>query len=231
MLKPIPILKDIDGFEKVQINECGEELIELLSNDKIFLLNIYRTNYLQGTNEKIYLRKKLVVMLYNASISLPQNVKLGILDGYRTLELQNSLYNSFFDKIKLENPSLDKKSIELITLKYCSRGIVNYSNPSPHSTGGAVDVCLLNEFNEMLFMGSDFDENNIISSTTYFENFNDEMLLPLEREAKFNRRLLFHCMTNAGFTNYFNEWWHFDYGNQVWGKIKNNIAIYGMKLF
>ena len=43
-----------------------------------------------------------------------------------------------------------------------------------------------------------------------------------------NRRLLFHAMTGAGFTNYRGEWWHFDFGNQRWANIAAvPHAIYG----
>ncbi|MCG4287414.1 D-alanyl-D-alanine dipeptidase, partial [Lactobacillaceae bacterium KNUT 0156] len=43
-----------------------------------------------------------------------------------------------------------------------------------------------------------------------------------------NRRLLYHVMTQAGFTNYIEEWWHFDYGNQNWATVsKRDFAVYG----
>lgn len=31
----------------------------------------------------------------------------------------------------------------------------------------------------------------------------------------------------AGFINYPEEWWHFDYGNQFWAKLAGKKAIYG----
>ncbi len=34
-------------------------------------------------------------------------------------------------------------------------------------------------------------------------------------------------MIEKGFTNYPMEWWHYDYGNQFWAKIKGVNAIYG----
>ena len=42
-----------------------------------------------------------------------------------------------------------------------------------------------------------------------------------------NRRLLFNAMVDQGFTNYSEEWWHFDYGNQFWALINGVHAIYG----
>jgi hypothetical protein len=37
--------------------------------------------------------------------------------------------------------------------------------------------------------------------------------------AKKNRRLLYHAMKKAGFTNYPSEWWHYDYGDTFWGAL------------
>jgi hypothetical protein len=32
---------------------------------------------------------------------------------------------------------------------------------------------------------------------------------------------------NVGFTNYREEWWHFDYGNRFWAKLNGTDSIYG----
>ena len=42
-----------------------------------------------------------------------------------------------------------------------------------------------------------------------------------------NRRLLFHALRSVGLTNYHREWWHFDFGNQLWAVQENTAAIYG----
>ncbi|MED4919243.1 M15 family metallopeptidase, partial [Geobacillus thermodenitrificans] len=44
---------------------------------------------------------------------------------------------------------------------------------------------------------------------------------------KENRKLLKSIMEKAGFTNYDEEWWHYDYGNQNWALKTGNEAIYG----
>jgi D-alanyl-D-alanine dipeptidase len=44
----------------------------------------------------------------------------------------------------------------------------------------------------------------------------------------YNRRLLHNTMTDAGFVNLPSEWWHFDYGDQLWAWAnKKDHAIYG----
>lgn len=46
----------------------------------------------------------------------------------------------------------------------------------------------------------------ITSQTPYFRETN-----PLFHQ---NRKILYDAMIIAGFTNYPEEWWHFDFGNQ-----------------
>jgi D-alanyl-D-alanine dipeptidase len=67
-------------------------------------------------------------------------------------------------------------------------------------------------------MGAAFDETTPRSYTRYLEKkLEDEEILKAEQKVALkNRRILYHAMTEAGFTNFPNEWWHFNYGNQPW---------------
>ena len=42
-----------------------------------------------------------------------------------------------------------------------------------------------------------------------------------------HRDLLRGAMRAEGFTNYSEEWWHFDFGDQFWGLVTGHPAIYG----
>ena len=80
----------------------------------------------------------------------------------------------------------------------------------------------------ILPMGSEFDETSDRSETLYLESRVDSDLSELELRALENRRLLYHTMVSAGFTNYPDEWWHYDYGNQNWGFLSGRkAAVYG----
>jgi D-alanyl-D-alanine dipeptidase len=78
-------------------------------------------------------------------------------------------------------------------------------------------------------MGTEFDAFEDNAQTRYFENMiaQGQRLSPKEETAAENRRLLFHVLTSVGFTNHLEEWWHYDFGNQFWGCIKKQPAIYG----
>ncbi len=64
-------------------------------------------------------------------------------------------------------------------------------------------------------MGTIFDDASPVSRTDYFEQHLDQTSGSSE-DARRNRRLLYWAMASAGFTNYAYEWWHYDYGDQMW---------------
>ncbi|MGV8547019.1 M15 family metallopeptidase, partial [Pseudomonas aeruginosa] len=37
-----------------------------------------------------------------------------------------------------------------------------------------------------------------------------------QRRVRDHRRLLYHAMLDAGFSNLPSEWWHYDFGDQLW---------------
>ncbi|MFQ5686939.1 MAG: M15 family metallopeptidase [Candidatus Scalindua sp.] len=126
-------------------------------------------------------------------------------------------------------PNTSKKKLVGLAQKYVSLPSANEDNPSPHSIGGAIDLSLIDSSGNYLNIGTSFDGFNEKSNTRHYEQLieagkrrSDEELIILN-----NRRLLFHIMNKVGFTNYPDEWWHYDYGNQLWGKVKGKDAIYG----
>lgn len=78
-------------------------------------------------------------------------------------------------------------------------------------------------------MGTDFDHFGPEAATRYFEERDvaAKKAIATSDNPVANRRLLFNVLSQHGFTNYAEEWWHFDYGNQFWGRILSRCAIYG----
>ena len=89
-----------------------------------------------------------------------------------------------------------------------------------HTTGGAIDVTLVDENGNELNMGTEFDSFAEESATNYFELNN------INREVRNNRRILYNCMIDAGFVNLASEWWHYDFGDRHWANQTNNSIIY-----
>jgi D-alanyl-D-alanine dipeptidase len=81
----------------------------------------------------------------------------------------------------------------------------------------------------LLNFGAHFDEMSPVAHTDYFERLfiagdissNDERLV--------NRRLLYWAMRKAGFTNYPYEFWHYDFGNQMYVLSLNKLKATHME--
>lgn len=163
--------------------------VEITANDGVELDLRYATkNNVCGiklySKEKCFLHFETAKLLKKAvEIAKKQNLKIKIFDGYRPLKVQAFMFNKFLnDEAK--------------------NGFV--SNPAngaiPHCRGVAIDLTLLDEKNQELEMGSDFDE----FSSLAFHDSNK-----ISDEAKINRKKLLKIMTEAGFDFYSKEWWHY----------------------
>lgn len=104
------------------------------------------------------------------------------------------------------------------------------TRPPPHSTGGAIDVTLLDAMGQVVDMGGAIDEISPRSYPSYY----DEGKSPTEQQFRAHRELLKQVMSQAGFQQHPNEWWHFCYGDQLWAWLiaqaqpdQQPIAIYG----
>lgn len=78
-----------------------------------------------------------------------------------------------------------------------------------------------------LKMGTTFDAVAVETATRFYEEMNAESVGEEERRCLANRRLLCGVMAEVGFSNYPEEWWHFDVGNQFDAARTGRPAIYG----
>jgi D-alanyl-D-alanine dipeptidase len=227
----IPSLSAIKGWENVEIHECNEKLFPLsdLYPEGILIKPQYFLEGIEDSMEECYVRDTVAKLLIKASKLLLNGHKLVVLDAWRPIDIQEIIFSRFKEKLKRCYPNLSEKKLVDLTQKYVSLPSASEDNPSPHNTGGAVDLSLIDTSGDYLKMGSSFDDFNEQSNTRYYEQqieagkkLSDEELI-----ASKNRRLLFYIMNRVGFTNYPDEWWHYDYGNQLWGKVKRKHAMYG----
>ncbi len=169
-----------------------------------------------------YLRKTVYELLIKAEANLPKGYHLRIWDAWRPLSLQRELYEVYRqDLISTFNlSSLSDKEQDAFISKYIAIPSENPDLPPAHTTGGAVDLTLIDENGNELDMGTGFDDFSEKATTDYFEKqeYNGSIVQK-------NRRILNQAMTKAGFTNLPSEWWHYDYGNGNWAK-HSGKAIY-----
>ena len=219
---PIPPLSELPDWARLPINECGEPLVPLVDSDRLRTRSLYAGMNIPSASPVLMVRAGVRDRLTTAADSLPEGVALVLFDGYRPLAVQQWLWDDFSAQIRARNPGFTDGEVDATVRQFVAFPQADPLAPPPHRTGGAVDVYLIDSVTgRQLPMGTEADEAVPASVTRWFEEHPHEPFT-------INRRLLFHAMTGAGFTNYLGEWWHFDYGNQRWANVCGApAAVYG----
>lgn len=225
--KQIPTVEEPGIFTEVAFTNEG--FVEILSNDKFDVCMQYPLLHMKNAEKCCLVRREVYVRLLMAQEYLPDGYRIKILDAWRPFALQEELYNVYSDRIIKEFHSESSPEHEKAALirKFVSEPIADQNIPPVHTTGGAVDVTLVDTNGNELDMGTEFDSFGIATHTDYFEHISvsseDSKRVQCIRD---NRRLLYDVMTHAGFINLPSEWWHFDYGDRFWAYYTNRPAIY-----
>jgi D-alanyl-D-alanine dipeptidase len=221
--REIPSPRAMAGWKTVPIRECGEALVELNSiHPRVVVDAKYTQQGIAGASSQQYLRKGVADRLVDAANRLPEGYKFVVFDAYRPLAVQQALFDSFKAVVEKEMPGRSNEEILEATQRYVSLPSSDLTRPSPHATGGAIDLSILGPDGKALDMGTEFDSFEVQAGTAYYMNRPESELIYR------NRQLLYTLMVDAGFTNYPEEWWHFDYGNQFWGHLSGKDAIYNL---
>ncbi|MEV6041597.1 M15 family metallopeptidase [Nonomuraea sp. NPDC052116] len=205
-------------FEHIEIRENGDPLVDL----RTYPFELYPSYFSRGLapTSAMYLRRTVADRLVHVQRSLAP-LSFTIWDGYRSRAVQKNIYEDFLDTLRIKHPDQDEEELRkraeiFVTDPRSSRRI------PPHTTGGAVDLTLVDEHGRALDMGTPFDHFGPESAALYFED-NTENTAVRDR-----RRILRDAMVGAGFRCDADEWWHFDYGNQIWAvHYKRPVALYG----
>jgi D-alanyl-D-alanine dipeptidase len=227
----IPIIPDKTGWKSIAIRENGEQLVSLKSLDhhKIIVDPKYFNQGLAGAINDCLVRESLAIKLCYAADRLPYGYKFIVWDGFRPLEVQRSLFESYKSEFASQFPEMGVNELVEYTQRFVSLPSADPLRPSPHNTGGSIDLTLCDSRGELLLMGTEFDEFSPEVATRVYEE-GEEAGMEWELEAhmaQHNRRLLHNILNSVGFTSYHEEWFHFDFGNQWWAKATNRTAIYG----
>jgi D-alanyl-D-alanine dipeptidase len=213
----------MDGWKDVRIHDCGEPLEQLGPNERVAVHPIYASRGYPEAVGTILLRSGVVKRLREAAAQLPDGLALLIWDGWRPLALQRRLYDDYRAEL-LSTAASSSGTLEGLVQMFVSVPSADPSRPSPHLTGGAVDLTLATPDGAPLDMGGDFDELTSRSATGYYDGDTHQS----RRIFAERRHLLRRVMEDAAFTNFPAEWWHYDFGDQFWGHITAQQAIYGI---
>ena len=179
------------------------------------------------------LREEVVYRLVRANNYLISKYSFSLLiyDSWRPLEVQEFMFKRAFllecEKLDIDASLKNMKSYPSILKKVEKFWAYPSSDsrcPPPHSTGGALDVCLSDKEGNLVEMGSKVDQMDESSNPVFYANKKNEEAIIWDSR----RNLLREIMNKFGFAQHPNEWWHFSYGDQLWAwKNKKENAIYG----
>jgi zinc D-Ala-D-Ala dipeptidase len=206
-------------YQKIPILECGEPLLEVplifpreCPHPYVALGAPY------GEHSPFYLRQGVMERLAHAQKRLEQrsgNWRLKIFDAYRPIPVQQFMVQYTFEQEAqaqgVDSQTLSEAEREALMARvyqFWAPPSTDPATPPPHSTGGALDVTLVDESGQEIDMGSPIDE---ISDRSYPDYFTT-----VAPKVHYHRQILKQAMLDAGFRQHQNEWWHFSYGDQMW---------------
>lgn len=261
----IPRLISVSGWKEVPIQSSIEPLVPigLLSNFNIFTSSIYFSEHqnspyapdqLGGSLITIFVRLSVARRIMDAENMLPTGYHLIAFDGWRPLEVQKSLYDEYYRSLRLKFLNWEEDKLAAETQKYVSLPSNNFAKPSPHNTGGAVDLAIMKlpddaedklqlllaksaddaidrakimlSFAKLLNFGTPFDWGGPEAALRYFEDLAvQKNLNKVESEALASRRMLYHLMRAVGFEAYEDEWWHYNAPESQMGAKTAGLAV------
>lgn len=177
---------------------------------------------IDGSLPQVWCRQGLLPMLHAANEWLSQfRCELVVYDAYRPIATQQGLWTWALGKVKGDHPHLTEPELVALTSQYSSdprRFNPNDITTWPtHSSGGSLDVMLRSlDTGKDLNLGAAFDDFSHAAHTDQLEQALSEGLIEHDDTALLNRRMLYWAMTEAGFENYPSEFWHYDFGNQMY---------------
>ena len=212
-------------YRDIEINECNDPMVRIPRR----LFKFYEPHrYVvagapYGKASPWMIRKSVLadLMLCKREITrlekigvLPKGCSLKIFDGYRP----NSVQQYMIEFEGAEYAKRDGKDYaqlnEAEQQKYMDEAMEIFAEPSadlkkppPHSSGGTLDLTLVDKNGKELYMGTKIDENSKRIVFDYFE-FSK---IKREREAHKNREILKTVMAAGHFYHNPNEWWHYDH--------------------
>lgn len=226
--RPIPAFAEPDWAQvaRIPVAECGEALCTLRLSPALRVYPAYRHLGIPDAVEDCQVRLEVFERLLRAAGSLPDGLMLVVLDAWRPIAVQQHLYRTLEAAMARHHPQADAATLQRLTRQFVSPPSRDPLAPSPHLTGGAVDVTLCDAQGRWLDMGSRFDEVGPRSFSAHYETAaaGDSAA----RAIRDRRRLLHNAMLAVGFSNLLSEWWHYDYGDQLWAWHRGQpAALYG----
>jgi D-alanyl-D-alanine dipeptidase len=213
------VVEPISEINQIKIIENGDPLVELNAYCPEVTIG---TNWRTGEKQVLHARKHVAEMLKQAARYVPRGYKLMVFSAFRSIEDQIEIYHRVYRRFKRRHPKAPKSVLRRLTNRFVHPPDIK--TPPGHSTGGCIDLTLVGPDGKELSMTKPYKWRTPKSrgvAATYAEG--------LHEDAQHNRKILIKAMTQAGFTNYAGEWWHWSYGDSCWAwRLGRKTAIFGL---
>jgi D-alanyl-D-alanine dipeptidase len=216
--RELPIEKDGAANKEplVRASDFGAKGENFYASDR----NAPYCHVIPGAIADIIVREGVAKRLQRVNAQLANaELELHVFDAWRPQAVQSYFHDVWLpNAFKQRDPSLSGEALTRKVETYWAAPSKGENAPSPHATGGAVDLTVRWRGGDPLWMGSLFDDASPIARTDHFEAAAEPFSFTAE-EARANRRMLYWLMREAGFASNPSEWWHFSYGDQMWAQI------------
>ncbi len=132
--RPISTQGSINGWKTIPIQDNLEKLVPV----SIFTYPIYMN--ISNGYDSILVREGLSDRLMASELLLPYGMHLILFDGYRPYSIQKYLFDNYSNKLSKLHTDWELNEVYSETEKYVSLPSKDLTCPSPHSTGGSVDI-------------------------------------------------------------------------------------------
>jgi zinc D-Ala-D-Ala dipeptidase len=233
-------------WQTVPINDNNEPLV-LVPHEHCY--PYYASVLGAKFDHRMFVREKVIELFLRAKAYVQEEgFDLRMYDGWRSVEVQRGLFWYYMREFTVGKFGLAEKFLDAKTASeteerfsdlsasmqstliganrvYVSLPSEDPSTPSPHCTGGAIDVWLY-QGGKAANLGVPYDWMEENAGAFYHFKRNRGRFTGNERKIIANRNTLLYAMIRAGFTCYGPEIWHYNYGNQMHGLVTGKPAIY-----
>ncbi|MFP4538496.1 MAG: M15 family metallopeptidase [Dichotomicrobium sp.] len=183
-----------------------------------------------GHIEGLWARRSVAEKLVRVNRGLRDwGFRLFLWDAYRPVACQRGLWAFWWETVRREDPEADDAAVRARVLEFVSDpSQFDPDDPATvptHATGAAIDLSLQHlDGGALADMGAGFDEMSPRAASDYYERALASGEIAADDPRVLHRRLLHAAMRAEGFVNYPPEFWHFDWGNQMYVR---NLAAAG----
>lgn len=205
-----------EDLDRVPIQDNGEPLVDFLAICP--RLHFAATHPVFEFPRMHLVRRTVADMLCRAAAALPTGLSLSIVEGYRPLAVQRAMHEHALQIAREQHPEWSDEQIATEAGRYSAPP--DATTPPPHTTGGAIDLEIVDEHGRVLDFISPYGLTDLRQAAPDAPGLSDT--------ARANRKLLRSVLEPTGLTNYVDEWWHWSYGDNGWAlRVGAPHALYG----